>query len=59
MTADERAKLLRRAVQAQIDALEARQARALREAALQYPGAAQRLQDIDNAIAALRLEMQT
>jgi hypothetical protein len=54
MTAEERAKLLRRAVQAQIDALEARQARAIREATLDIPGARARLQDIDDQIAELR-----
>lgn len=57
MTAEERAKLLRRAVLAEIAALEARQARAVREAALDYPGARERLQEIDQKIAELRKEL--
>lgn len=40
--------------QAEIDALEARQPRALREAALNLPGARERLQAIEDQIIALR-----
>jgi hypothetical protein len=54
---EDRAALLRRHVVTQIAALEARQARALREAALGMSGAQQRLIEIDNTIAALRLEL--
>jgi hypothetical protein len=45
-------------VVAQIADLEARQARAIREAALDQPGARARLQDIDNQIAQLRKDLQ-
>jgi hypothetical protein len=55
---DDRAALLRRHVVTQIAAIEARQARAVREAALGQPGAAQRLQDIDDQITTLREQLQ-
>jgi hypothetical protein len=57
----ERQKLIRRSVQFEIDALERKQARALREHAIGRGGTPaqlkKRLEDIDDQIAALRAQL--
>lgn len=53
-TPDEVAAFKRRHALAEIDALERRQLRAMRELALGQPGAIERLQAIDDEITALR-----